>query len=402
MANAQPSESPVQTRGALRFAAALSVLASLVACAEAHAGDPYADGLAQAHEAEGQHDPAAAARILEPLVRAYPEDVPVALELAWAHFSAADYPGAEAAYREVLVRAPWSVDGRLGLAWALVREGRCDDARKEAARIAAEPRAAAVEAACPAGAFRSWELSASGAFSLYAGDPTRASAAGALLTASALLPGNLALGVAYRHLHISTTPSGGSDFEQDEAYVHLGYWGSAAGFVLHAALVSDGSGTFGVSKHVGASAHVAVFGDLAFDGSASIYPDFTVGRVAASWTSPALGPLRFMPGVAVQVAGSDTFGNAFATLVAEVSPFTLWLGGKLGEEVRPAYLSQLAVYDIPEHVIGGAWAGAYLRLGDALGLRASYSFDALRVIGPTATTQSAALHTFSLGPVIRF
>ena len=138
---------------------ALVVFATLLfAHRTAHADDPYEEAMVRAATASSRSEHADAARALQPMVSAYPKDYAVAIECAWQHFQAEEWQASERAYREALVRAPASIDARVGLAWALARQRRCEAALAEAHSID-DPRTKDVLVACaPA---NRWALAAS-------------------------------------------------------------------------------------------------------------------------------------------------------------------------------------------------------------------------------------------------
>ncbi len=396
------------------------------ASAREGAAEGYDAALARARAAALRGEPREAARILSPVVEAYPQDYEVALQLGCYSFSAGDYASAERAYREALVRAPAGVDARLGLAWTLVRRGRCEDAKLEIRPLEREPRADDVTAACaaPAGppeppttlsfAFTRWQ---------FPGDSLKTGATGLFVGASERVSSEWSLGLSYRYASVDTqqtetrfapppgAPPGAppmrqvttttSRFAQNEAYAHAAWSSLVLGLGLHAALVSEGSGTLGTSEHVGMVGRWSPFGDLLVDVSVSRYRDETVSRIAPSWTLPIAGPLRLVPGLAVQRVGGATLASASLSVLLDWPGLSLWAGGKYGQEERPAYLAQSIVYDLTDRVTWGAWGGLRLRLGDGIGLAATYAYDRLRVSG-SAQGQTSAVQTLSVGPVFSF
>lgn len=389
--------------------------------------DSYDAALASARAAAERGEPGEAARILAPVAEAYPQDYEVALQLGWYSFSAGDYDAAERAYREALARAPAAADARLGLAWTLVRRGNCDAATVEIRAIEPDPRAKDVTAACaprevPAPppttlsfAFTRWK---------FPGDSLKTGANGIFASASERVSREWTLGLSYRYASVDTQasqtsllpPPGApyppgppfaqtttrvSSFAQHEAYAHATWSSGALGLGLHAAIVTEGSGTLGTSEHAGIIGRYSPFGDLQLDVSVSRYTDETIARVSPSWTIPLYGPLRVITALAMQRVSGETLASASLSLLLDWQALSLWAGGKYGQEERPAYLAQSVVYDLTDRVAWGAWGGLRLRLGDGIGVAATYAYDRLRVSG-SANGQTSAVQTLSVGPVFTF
>lgn len=375
----------------------LYVVALVARPSTAYGADDYDDAMTRARAAERRGDPSAAARILEPVARAYTQDYEVALALAWARFQAGEYDASERAYRLAVTRAPSSDVAHLGLAWAIARQGRCDDAKRELGAYAADPRAHDVVDACARPT--TFTLSAAASELFFPSHPYKTSATAVIGQASVDVRG-WTVGGAYRAMRVQTSSPTLAAFDQNEGYAHAGYWNKRVGLLVRGAIVRDGSGYAGTSKHAGLSGHVALLGDVLLDATLSVYDDRTIGRVAATWVVPIAGPLRLAPGVAAQRTSTSTLGNASLALFLDWSPLALWAGAKYGEEERPAYLSSLVVYDVAERIAYGAWAGAAFRVGGVT-LKATYAFDQLRRTDALSPHESAA-HAFTVGPAFTF
>lgn len=412
---------------------ALVLLTTVTASTPAFAAEPesapsdYDAALANARAAAGRGEPREAARILAPVAEAYPQDYEVALQLGWYAFSAGDYLAAERAYREAIARAPAAADARLGLAWTLVRRGDCDAASVEIRAIERDPRVKDVTAACapkelPAAppttltfAFTRWK---------FPGDALKTGANGFVVSGSEQVSRAWNLGLTYRYASIDTqtsqttySPPAGppfpprppvaqtttrvSSFAQHEAYAHATWSAGALGLGLHGAILTESSGTLGTSEHAGIVGRWSPFGDLQLDVSVSRYSDETIARVSPSWTIPVYGPLRVVTALAVQRVSGETLASASLSLLLDWRAISLWAGGKYGQEERPAYLAQSVVYDLTDRVTWGAWGGVRLRLGDGIGVAATYAYDRLRVTG-SASGSSSAIQTFSVGPIFSF
>ena len=100
--------------------------------------DEYSDAnqLATERESAGKLDEAAEA--LETIAPQYPQDVELALRIAWLRFRATSYRKALRHYRDAQRLSPESVDAQLGIGWSLQRLGFCDDARPYFSELAAQ------------------------------------------------------------------------------------------------------------------------------------------------------------------------------------------------------------------------------------------------------------------------
>jgi len=365
--------------------------------------ETYDEAMARARDAAEHGQFRKAVRILAPVVEAYPQDYDVALLLAWYTYSAGDFADAERAYREALARAPASVDARLGLAWSLVMRLRCEEATRELRSIEQDPRVADVLAACAGaklGAGETAEFGVSYVQSLFPGDRAKSSAQGVLARASVRVSSDWALGLSYRYLHVATHGvSRVSPFAQHEVYAHAAWSSPTFGLGLHTAVVADGSGVTGTSKHAAVVGRYTLFGDLQVDASVSVYGDRTITRIAPSWTIPIVGPLRLVPGFAVQGASGDTLVSGSLSVLLDWPGLSLWAGGRYGLEERPAYLDRSVVYDISDRIEWGAHAGIRIPFSKSFGVTAAYAYDRLHV---DSTSKSRAIQTFSVGPVITF
>lgn len=365
--------------------------------------ETYDEAMARARVAGEAGKFRAAVAILRPIVEAYPQDYDVALSLAFYAYSAGDFADAERAYREALLRAPASVEARLGLAWTYVQRLRCEEAARELEPISQDPRAAEVLRTCAGaklGAGKTAEIGLSYVQSHFPGDRTKLRADGVFVRAAVRVSSDWALGLSYRHLAVAThSASSVAPFAQDELYAHAAWSSPTFGVGLHAAVVSDGSGGIGASRHAGVVGRYTSFGDLQVEATVSGYRDRTITRLAPSWTLPIVGPLRLVPGFAVQAVNGEALLNASLSVLLDWPGLSLWASGRYGLEERPAYLERSVVYGITNRVEWGLTAGFRLRFSEGFGVAGSYSYDRLHVDDGSTTS---ALHTLTLGPVITF
>jgi hypothetical protein len=119
----------------------------------------------------------------------------------------------------------------------------------------------------------------------------------------------------------------------------------------------------------------------------------TVVRVAPSWRIPIALGFSIEPALGVADAGGEALATGILTLSFEHRLFSLWAGGKYGDEVRPVYLSLPIVYATTERIPYGAWGGASVNVSNGVRIHLAYSMD--RLNQPDGTGSDA--HTLSLG-----
>jgi hypothetical protein len=381
---------------------AAPLLLALVLAARTSAADDADDALARSREAEARGDLAAASSELEPMVAKYPQDYLLALELAELAARRGHAEEAIRGYRVAVQRSPRAEVARAGLMGELAREGRCAEIVEVAAggpdglgrdavasceqTVAARPRVAVGLA------YTNMQ---------FAGHLYKSGANGA--TASVDVPvGAWTFGLTGRHLSISSRDASVmSPFTQQEGYARVGVGDARLGASLQLGVVRDGSGSLGTSVHAGTALRWSPRGDLVLAAAVSGYSDQTILRISPSYRAALGHGVSLTPALALQRADGKAWGSGSLTVAYDAAGWGLLAGGKYGEEVRPAYLTDAVVYDLTEHVMWGAFASARVRLTSDLALRASYSFDRLQ--GSTSgATVTSNLHAFSVGPVFEF
>ncbi len=380
---------------------ALGLAAGLVAIASGAPAraDAYAEAMAFAVELEHEGHPDDAARVLESAVPLYPQDLAILLEIARVHARAGRLGLAERFYRAALALSPTAVDPRAGLAWTLAEEGRCREALPLYQALAEErpdldAARAGVARCTPAPAWRiTPRLSLTGA--AYPDHPVKALAGGVTPGISFAHASGFFFEATYRYTRFMPASGAGiAAWDQHEAYATLGFSRPLAGIALHYAFVYDGSGALGASHHVGFTGRVSPFGDLELRGSASFYTDMTVLRAEPSWRIPIAGGFSVRPGGAVEWASAtgEVHGAGMITLSLDRALGSLWAGGKYGVEIRPVYFNVPVVYDIPENIAWGAWAGGALNVNPDLRIYLSYAMDRL-----TWSLGASNAHTLTVG-----
>jgi hypothetical protein len=327
---------------------------TLVQRAVAGDTDPYLTAMKRATSLERSGQPGRAAAALDAVAARYQQDFALWLRLGSLRRKAGQHARAEQAYRHALELAPRSRQAVEGLEAALRAR------RKSELRLSPS-----VDVTAQAFQNHPWRAaSLSSTFSL----PVQKE--------------HLWARLAYR-IGGYWLSSWEDNLTQHEAFSSIGLLYPSFGVVgHHAYLRNDGLG--GDGHVVGLSARLGNrYGDLMLQPSISLYDGLTVARLESGWRLPVLPWLSLYTGIAAQaVSATATNGEV---LVAGVASLTLqgklgslWLGAKYGDEVRPAYLDLTTVYNIPERIGWGLWAGGRLFAHEGIGLSVSYLLQALQ------------------------
>jgi tetratricopeptide (TPR) repeat protein len=392
-----PAEDPTM-RDLPRTALGLATALALVVGASGARADTYTEALAFAAQLEREGHLDDAARVLESAVPIYRQDPALLLAIASIHLRAGRYGLSARFYRAALaLTAGQHPEARLGLATTLAEEGRCEEALPLFTSLAEDrPDIAAARAGVArctlAPAWRiTPHLSLTGA--VFPAHPVKGYAGGVTPGVSFAHASGFFFDATYRYTRFEPAASAGiAPWDQHEAYATLGFSRPLGGIALHYAFVYDGSGALGASHHVGFTARVSPYGDIELRGSASFYDDMTVLRAEPSWRIPIAGGFSIRPGGAVEWASGEVRGTGMLTLSLDRALGSLWAGGKYGVEIRPVYFSVPVVYDIPENIAYGAWAGAALNVNPDLRIYVSYAMDRL-----TWSTGADSAHTLTVG-----
>ena len=331
----------------------------------------------------------------------FPQDFALALQAADACLAAHEAPRAEFHYRRAVALSDGAAQAHAGLGFALLAQGKRDEAKLafQAALTLTPERADLKDALGKLGTSAAVQLSPSlvATGQAFSGSASRSVGLGTSLAIPALLWEHLQLSATYRLwtyqlASTSGTSTTGSTYFQQEGHFSAGYTAPGAAFALHYSRLDDGTSTVGRAHVAGLTARLSPGGDLLLDTSVSVYDDATIGRLALAYSWPLTPSLRLIPSLAVQRASRDTFAAASLSLAYSRPTWSAWLGGKLGEEMRPAYLGLATVANYSEHVLGGAWAGLSLALSPTLALTASYDLSRL-----SSTASSSLAHSLTLG-----
>lgn len=393
---------PPAVRRALSFAFAAAAFSGALSAA---ADDRYDSALAHARRLDADGNLRAAGEVLDAMGRAYPQDYTVALEAGWLRFRAGELRAAEREYARATALSGGTLESRLGLGWTLVRLGRCGDALAELHLAQTlrpdDARARDGIAACSAPADSRADVELYPGIALtghaYAGHATKDVAAGVAAGAGVLFVRHVLASATYRGTLVPLPSAGGGGgtktFAQHEGWAAVGWVAPSFGATAHYGLVYDGTGLYGTSHTLGAALRVSPWGDGNVEASLSFYDDAKVVRIAPSWRIPLGRILSARPGAAVQWLSDEALLAGSLELSAAGSPGSVWIGGKLGAERRPVYLAVPTVFDLPETISGGLWAGGGLALGRGWILSLSYELQRLR---DEATGDESGMHLLTL------
>ncbi|MFO0757960.1 MAG: hypothetical protein U0359_15800 [Byssovorax sp.] len=390
-------------------AAVLTLTALLLASpALAQEADLYAQTMARAAALGQEGRLFEAARALEGIAPLYPQDYALALALGFTYARAGRWADAERSYRDAFDLSGGSAEARLGLGLSLERQRRCPEARvilgEQAAEAPRDPEAVAALERCKERPAFKVDLDLSTTGQLYPDHPYKSLGIGGSLTGTITHESGLFLSSTYRGSHfVSPTTSTLAPWDQHEGYFTLGYNAPLFGLGLRYAVVSDGSGAFGTSHHVGATGRVSPYGDIVLDLSASLYADLTVLRSEVSWAIPITHGFSVIPAFAAQLAGGEPHTTGKATIAYAHPRFSLFAGGKYGAEVRPAYLDLPVVMDVGEEIKYGVFAGGSVNVGGGFRIHASYAMDRLeRAATATDSGYSVNGYYLTLGTAASF
>jgi hypothetical protein len=381
----------------------MSLLVAL-APGPAHAAEDYGAAFTRAAELERSGDPAGAATAMEALLPEYAEDYSVQLRLGWLYFEAEQYPQAERAYAAAAEISDGAADAKLGLAWTHYRLGRLDEAASGFEAVldempdneSARQGLAFARPEAPDGVTAAAWLSGQ----TYQGHPVKKLAAGVSASLSFRAARRLVGGGTYRYTAFKArkgpTGQGVSDFDQHEGYVSIGPAWRDYGAAVQYAYVSDSGGNAGAGHVLGGTLRWSPFGDIWLSGSWSMYDDEDVLGLEPSWLVSVGGGLWMRLAAGLQSADSGTFASAHGRLAWVGEIFSAWVGGKVGEEMRPVYWDVPLVLNLDETVVYGASAGVGVALGGGWGLSAAYSVQRFSHEVPVGELESNG-HVLSVG-----
>ena len=394
--------------------------------------DAYLDASRVATELETQGRLDAAAEALEAIAPSYPQDLDLALRMAWLRFRAESYRRAFSHYETALKISPLSIDGHLGMGWTLERLSRCDEARAHFLTLATQNpnHAGAKEGllACPEPAGFALNTSAFLTGMAYAGHYERQGGIAVSPRLELVIDGKWLIGAAYRYSEFFlqtqtqtqvTTPGmpprpgvppmppmtttvttiSSTTFDQHEAYLHAGYSGTRLSLIARYAFLVDSRGLSQASHHAGLGLRISSLGlgDAQLQFATSVYSDLTIVRLAPSWRLPIAKGFSVQLGGVGQWASGSLLGNGFLEFSYVRGRIAAYAGGSYGEQLRPVQLELSVITNMYERVAGSAWAGVSIRLPRDFRLLVDYRFDRLRKLSGVARSTDSSGNYFTLG-----
>jgi len=388
-----------------------AVVLGVSAMVQTARADEYSDAnqLATERESAGKLDEAAEA--LETIAPQYPQDVELALRIAWLRFRATSYRKALRHYRDAQRLSPESVDAQLGIGWSLQRLGFCDDARPYfSALVAQNPNLGVAKdglAACPVPPTLRLTTGALFTGMAYSSHYMRNAGVGVSPRLELAIHGNWLIGATYRYSDFFLKPSpllangtkawSSTRFSQHEGYVHLGYSSSKLGILGRYAFLADSRGLTSASHHVGAGLRVSVLGDAQLQVATSIYSDMTIVRAAPSWRLPVGKGFSVLLGGVGQWASGSLLGNGLLELSFVRGRWNVYAGGSYGEQLRPAQLEIMVITNMSERIAASAWGGIAVRLPYDFGLLIDYRYDRLRKLPDVKLSTESNANYITIG-----
>lgn len=384
--------------------------------------DRYGAALQRARVAATPEQLDTAISDLAALLPSYLQDVELPLQLGALLVRRGRYVDALYSYELALRNSAPGGEAELGIGLTLIKMGRCLEASVHLQAVAADstlhrvateglrqcatpPTAAKAETATPTPPApgkeppppRLWlQPLVAQSFYFYQNHPTINYGVAPTVRLEALLSGHFYAAATYRYSYFATRSGQLAPFSQHDLYLDVGWTARAGGVTFRYAYVADGSGYSGNTNHVGISARYSRIVDTLLNLSASVYSDAPVLRGELAWVIPIAGGVSARPSAAVQWTPTDTYKTLALTLAYYHPRFGVWIGGKYGDELRPAYLSVAYVYNSPARIPYGVWGGAVVRPGSRFSLTVNYAYDRL-VRTDTTPTQDSAVHALTLG-----
>lgn len=385
---------------------ALLALALRATTASAQTAPDYdaAMGQAATHERAGR--PADAARSLDALVAAFPQDFPLALRLGWLWFSAGSYGPARRHYdRALALSGGQSTEARLGLAWTMLRLRETSAARAEFERVlAASPTDASAReglALCRTAEprpVRAWASLWVGA-QLYQ-HPQRRVSFSVAPSLTLQFMDLVVVGATYRAVSYDlASPQPGrpptfSRYAQQELYASLGLARAGWALRLHAGSLWDADNPAAPATVLGLSGRLDLRGELLAELSAAFFADLTAVRAAASWALTLSPEWSLGPTASVQSVDGSVGGSLGAQLGWSSRGYGLSLAGRYGDERRIASLNDSLTFATDDHVRGAASVAFRAPLGRGLSLALRYDWLHL-LTGDAERATDADAHFFT-------
>ncbi len=368
----------------------------------------YESALAMAHNARTAKELDDAARVLSATLLRYPQDVDLPLQLGWVQFRSGRFSDALYSYTLAFARTGQAGEAELGMAWSLLKLGRCAEARAhfqplsqvgllhpdllEAVKLCEAERS---HAAAPPPKLWIAPTAMMGVY-LYQNNPYIKYTLAPFARLDALVLGRFYFAAAYRYSFFKSNSTQLANWSQNDLYLSAGITGKRLGATLHYALLLDGSGYSGTSHHIGLSARYSFDWDVLLHLSASFYKDAPVLRGELDFRVPVFGGFSMLPGAALQWTPGEVSKALRLSALYDFRRASVWIGGKVGDEERAAYLNVSYVYNGTYHIPYGAWAGAVLRAGAGFAISLSGTYDDMLNTAVTPVQQSS-VYSLTLG-----
>lgn len=246
---------------------------------------------------------------------------------------------------------------------------------------------------------------------IYENHPSRDLASATTARLSTWMFERYLLSATYRFTYLNGRGSVSAPWLQQDVYAQAAYAVQRFGLSLHYAMVHgalNASTDYAeTSHHIGVSARYSEYGDGVFLFAASFYAANPVLRGELGWRIPVLAGFSARPAFALQWSPEGLRPSGSLTVRYDHTRFALFLGGKIGDEKRPAYLAYEFIYNGLDRILYGVWAGASGRLGAGFAATLSYALD--RLATTVTSTQSSAsteiqssVHYLTLGVTKEF
>lgn len=288
-------------------------------------------------------------------------------------------------------------------------------------RAARAQSSATLDASEPS--LRSWSVipSLTQGMYIYRDHPTRGLTSASTARIALWIKARWLLSAAYRFSWFAPSSSAlaagyGATWRQHDGYVTAGYAAPRVGASLHYGVLSGSLDTTPdyaeTSHHIGGVVRYSPWGDATLAATASVYPNEFLFRGELGWAIPILRAnllrawsVHVRPAAALQWSAGELRPSGALSLHLDHPRVSMFVGGKYGTEVRPAFLAQEVVYNGPERIPLSLWAGVSFQPSakDGTSLRVSYAFDRLLrdvydASSPTlSTTYDSQAHYLTVG-----
>ncbi|MCK5688409.1 hypothetical protein KAI87_04015 [Myxococcota bacterium] len=375
----------------------------------------YTEAFAAALVLEKETKFTQAITLLAPLAKTYPQDYLIHLQLGWLAFSAEDYKTAQLYYRKAVNLSEGSIQSLMGLGLSHLKLYKRGPAiRAFRALLAKSPNnKAARDALKAAKKIRKyfWAPAIAGNYLSYPGseigEKSFAVGLSADLTLHYLQNYSASLKWKYAAFAFLKDPalqtagrrsSSGSSYvysSQNDIYADAGYDAELFGARLHYGNTSSPGYELEEAHVGGLTLRFSPFGDMLLHTNHSYYADAIVGRIAPSWKIPLGKHFNVELGGALQRTDeNDTYSNLKMNLSSSGKTWDVWVGGKYGDEFRPAYLDYSTIYNMTELIRYGGWGGLAFALDEERFVKIALEWSHLQ---DTTDSSESDMYFISIG-----